>query len=330
MPAGNLPEFALLAIAETRPDPAFAEGVLSGLAQSPPAIPARWFYDEQGSLLFEAITDLPEYYPTRTEIGILRSAMPEIAAAVGKGRAVVDYGAGALAKTPLLLRGIAPSLYAPVDISGVHLRASAEALQKDFHDLPIMPVEADFTRPFELPAEVGDHPRLGFFPGSTIGNLVPPSAVDLLRSFRRTLGTGALLLIGMDRVKDPARLVAAYDDAAGVTGRFNLNLLERINRELDGDVPVDAFTHEARWNAGLSRIEMHLVAQRDVDFTVQGKRFHFARGESIHTENSHKYTSESARTLLLAGGWMPLKEWTDPAGDFSLVLARADPERMAP
>lgn len=320
----------MLATVETRPDPAFARAVLEGLQQDPPAIPARWFYDEEGSVLFEQITDLPEYYPTRTEIGILRSAMPEIAAAVGTGRAVVDYGAGALAKTPLLLRGIAPALYAPVDISGAHLRANAEALQEDFPSLPIFPVEADFTRAFDLPAEVGDHPRLGFFPGSTIGNLVPASAVDLLRSFRQTLGTGALLLIGMDRVKAPGRLVAAYDDAAGVTGRFNLNLLHRINRELGGDIPVDAFAHEARWNASMARIEMHLVADRDVSFTIDGRTFRFAAGESIHTENSHKYTAESARLLLLAGGWTPFKEWSDPAGDFALLLARADPERMAP
>jgi dimethylhistidine N-methyltransferase len=319
----------LLAIAETMPS-AFARGVLDGLTQDPPAIPARWFYDEAGSRLFDAITDLPEYYPTRTEIGILSAAMPEIATAIGPGRAVIDYGAGSLAKTPLLLEGIDPALYSPVDISGVHLRAAAEALGKRFPALPILPVEADFTTPFPLPAEVGRHPRLGFFPGSTVGNLVPASAVDLLRSFRETLGTGALLLIGMDRVKAPERLVAAYDDADGVTARFNLNLLYRINRELDGTIPIDAFAHEARWNEAHSRIEMHLVAARTVDFTVAGRSFHFAQGSSIHTENSHKYTAESGRLLLLAGGWTPLREWTDRANDFALLLARAEPERMAP
>lgn len=319
----------MLAIAETV-DPAFVRDVLAGLAQNPPAIPARWFYDEQGSRLFDAITRLPEYYPTETEIGILERAMPEIAAAVGCGRAVVDYGAGSLTKTPVLLDGIRPALYAPVDISGAHLRDSAAALATRFPSLPILPIEADFTRPFALPAEVGPHPRLGFFPGSTIGNFVPGSAVDLLRSFRRTLGTGALLLIGMDRVKEPERLVAAYDDAAGVTAAFNLNLLHRINRELDGTVPIDAFRHEARWNAALSRIEMHLVAQRAADFSVAGQPFRIAAGASIHTENSHKYTAESGRLLLLAGGWTPRAEWTDLAGDFALLLAAADPERMAP
>jgi dimethylhistidine N-methyltransferase len=311
-------------------DSAFARAVLAGLAQEPPAIPARWFYDEAGSALFDRITELPEYYPTRTEIGLLGSAMTEIAAAIGPARAVVDYGAGSLTKTPLLLEGIAPALYVPVDISGAHLRASAEALQQRFPALPILPVEADFTRPFPLPPEVARHSRLGFFPGSTIGNLVPASAVDLLRSFRATLETGALLLIGMDRVKEPARLVAAYDDEAGVTAAFNRNLLLRINRQLGGTIPIDAFAHEARWRADLARIEMHLVARRDVTFEVAGHAFRFAKGASIHTENSHKYTAESGRLLLLAGGWTPVGEWTDPAGDFALVLARAEPERRAP
>lgn len=311
-------------------DPAFARDVLKGLAQDPPAISARWFYDEAGSALFDRITELPEYYPTRTEVALLGEVMPAIAAAVGPGRAVVDYGAGSLTKTPLLLQGIEPALYVPVDISGTHLRASADALRSQFATLPIRPVEADFTRPFPLPAELVDHPRLGFFPGSTIGNLVPASAVDLLRSFRETLGTGALLLIGMDRVKESARLVAAYDDAQGVTAAFNLNLLARINRELGGTIPLGAFAHEARWEPALARIEMHLVARRDVAFEVAGRSFRLAEGASIHTENSHKYTATSGRLLLLAGDWTPVAEWTDPAGDFALVLARADPERSAP
>lgn len=319
----------MLTISE-RVDPAFRQGVLAGLAQDPPAIPARWFYDARGSALFEAITDLPEYYPTRTEIGILRAHMAEIAAAVGPSRAVVDYGAGALAKTPLLLEGIAPALYVPVDISGAHLRASAASLQQRFPALSIQPVEADFTQPLALPQEIAAHPRLGFFPGSTIGNLVPASAVDLLRSFRATLGTNALLLIGMDRVKAAGRLIAAYEDASGVTAAFNLNLLERINRELDGNLPIEAFAHEARWNARLGRIEMHLMATRDLRFTVAGQEFALAEGASIHTENSHKYTAESGRLLLLAGGWTPQSEWTDPAGDFALVLAKAEPVRTAP
>jgi len=173
-------------------------------------------------------------------------------------------------------------------------------------------------------------PRLGFFPGSTIGNFVPRTATDLLRQFRALLGACSYLLIGIDRVKPVERLLAAYDDRGGVTAEFNLNLLVRINRELDGDLPVDAFLHEARWNDILSRIEMHLVATRDVEFTVAGRPFQVAEGASIHTENSHKYEQRGARVLLLAGGWTPLAEWTDAAQDFSIVLARAEPERFAP
>ena len=173
-------------------------------------------------------------------------------------------------------------------------------------------------------------PRLGFFPGSTIGNFVPRSGTDLLRHFRSLLGTGALLLIGMDRVKRVERLIAAYDDPEGVTAQFTLNLLSRINRELDGDIPVEAFRHEARWNDILSRIEIHLVATRDLAFTVSGRPFTFVRGSSIHAENSHKYGPRGARLLLLAGGWTPVAEWSDGAGDFSIVLAEAQPERFAP
>jgi uncharacterized SAM-dependent methyltransferase len=173
-------------------------------------------------------------------------------------------------------------------------------------------------------------PKLGFFPGSTIGNFVPWSATDLLRHFRALLGPGAQLLIGTDRVKSVERLLAAYDDPEGVTAAFNLNLLERINRELGGDIPVDAFRHEARWNEIVARIEMHLVATRDVAFSIAGKGFRFAEGASIHTENSHKYAERSARTLLLAGGWTPLVEWTDASGDFAEILAVAEPERFAP
>jgi uncharacterized SAM-dependent methyltransferase len=193
-----------------------------------------------------------------------------------------------------------------------------------------MPVVADFARPFALPGGIDNLPKLGFFPGSTIGNFVPWSATDLLRQFRALLGPGAQLLIGMDRVKPVDRLIAAYDDPQGVTAEFDLNLLTRINRELDGDIPVDAFRHEARWNDILSRIEMHLVAVRDVEFSIAGRRFHFARGSSIHTENSHKYGARGGRVLLLAGGWTPLAEWSDADGDFAEILAVAEPERFAP
>jgi dimethylhistidine N-methyltransferase len=311
-------------------DDEFRRDVLAGLAAPVPAIPARWLYDQRGSELFDQITRLPEYYPTRTETALLERIMPEVAAAVGPGSAVVEFGAGSLTKTPILLEAIDPALYVPIDISGDYLRDAADALAERFPALPIHPVEANFSDPLDLAAVAGAGPRLGFFPGGTIGNFVPASATDLLRHFRRTLGVGARLLIGMDRVKAPERLLAAYDDAQGVTAAFNLNLLERINRELGGTVPVDEFRHEARWNDRLGRIEMHLVAQRDVTFEVAGQRFALAAGHSIHTENSHKYGPRGGRLLLLAGGWTPIGEWTDEAGDFAAVLAQAEAERFAP
>lgn len=311
-------------------DPAFRNDVLRGLKQQPPSIPARWLYDSQGSELFDAITRLPEYYPTRTETALLQRIMPEVAERVGPGRAVVEFGAGSLTKTPILLEAIEPALYVPIDISGDYLRASAAELAERMPALAIHPVEANFGLAMELPADAMQHPRLGFFPGSTIGNFVPRTATDLLRHFRATLGTGSLLLIGMDRVKPVERLMRAYDDARGVTAAFNLNLLHRINRELGGDIPVDAFRHQARWDDMLSRIEMHLVAERDVEFGIAGERFRFVAGASIHTENSHKYGPRGGRMLLLAGGWTPLAEWTDPARDFALVLAQAQPNRFAP
>ncbi|MFC4296099.1 L-histidine N(alpha)-methyltransferase [Novosphingobium tardum] len=311
-------------------DRAFREDVLRGLAQRQKAVPSRWFYDEAGSRLFEDITALAAYYPTRAETEILARRGSEIAGLTGEGRAVVEFGSGSSAKTPHLLRAIAPAAYVPIDISGDFLRKSSAALAADFPGLAVFPVEADFTKPVELPGLVAGLPKLGFFPGSTIGNLVPPTAVDLLRSMRATLGDGSQLLIGLDLIKDPAMLVAAYDDAEGVTAAFNLNLLDRINRELDGDIPVAAFRHEARWNDSLSRIEMHLVAGSDVDFEVAGQPFAIRAGESIHTENSHKYEPRGSTMLLLAGGWTPLARWTDSQERFSVVLAEASEPRSAP
>ena len=309
---------------------AFRDDVVAGLSAPIPAVPARWLYDRTGSELFDEITRLPDYYPTRTETALLRSVIPEVAALVPKRSAVVEFGAGSATKTPILLESVDPALYVPVDISGDYLAQSAQELRGRFPDLQVEPVVADFVRPFTLPAAVEKLRRLGFFPGSTIGNFVPRSATDLLRQFRELLGDGSQLLIGMDRVKPVERLVAAYDDPAGVTARFNVNLLERINRELDGTIPLDAFRHEARWNDILSRIEMHLMALRDVEFEVSGRRFAFKRGETIHTENSHKYGRRGARVLLLAGGWTPLAEWSDAAGEFSVILAEAMPNRLAP
>ena len=228
-------------------DPAIRADVLAGLAAPIPAIPARWLYDRRGSELFEAITDVPEYYLTRTERVLLERHSPDVAHLAGTGDAVVEFGSGSSAKTPILLRAVQPSAYVPIDISGEFLRDSAAALAVEFPSLPIHPVEADFMRPITLPEAVAGAPKLGFFPGSTIGNLVARTAVDLLRAMKDTLGVGAFLLIGMDRIKDEEQLLAAYDDAQGVTAAFNLNLLDRINRELDGTIPVDRFRHRALW-----------------------------------------------------------------------------------
>jgi L-histidine Nalpha-methyltransferase len=308
----------------------FRADVLAGLAEPQKAIPARWFYDDWGSQLFEDITQCPEYYPTPAETEILTTRSAEIAELIGEGRAVVEFGSGSSVKTPLLLSAIGPSAYVPLDIAGDFLRTSAAALSEKFPALPVHPVEADFMRRVELPSEVARLPKLGFFPGSTIGNMIARTATDLLRNMRATLGEGALLLIGMDLVKDEDVLLAAYDDAAGVTARFNLNLLARINRELDGDIPIEAFAHQARWNDAFARIEMHLIAREDVTFTVSGQRFAMKAGTSIHTENSHKFTKRSAQMLLGAGGWEPRARWTDKARQFSLMLAESRAPRSAP
>ncbi|WP_271078301.1 L-histidine N(alpha)-methyltransferase [Aurantiacibacter sp. MUD61] len=323
-------DIRLVDLDEDGVDRAFRADVLTGLKSDQKAIPARWFYDERGSQLFEDITQVEEYYPTRAETEILRERGDEFAQLIGPGRAVVEFGSGSSVKTPLLLSAIEPGAYVPLDISGEFLRAAAADLSAKFPGLPVYPVEADFTKPVQLPSEVTEMPKLGFFPGSTIGNMVARTATDLLRNMRETLGDEALLLIGMDLIKDEATLKSAYDDAAGVTAAFNMNLLTRINRELDGNIPVDAFRHEARWVEPYARIEMHLVAQKDVSFTVSGETFSMQAGETIHTENSHKFDLRSANMMLLAGRWTPVQRWTDAEERFSLILARAAMPRTAP
>lgn len=309
---------------------AFARDVVAGLSQARKVIPARYFYDRRGSELFEAITELPEYYPTRTEIGLLETHGADIARLTGKRRVVVEFGSGSSTKTPLLLAEVDAAAYVPIDISADFLRDAAAALAARHPGLDVLPLAGDFTRPMALPASVRGQPMVGFFPGSTIGNLDHAAAVDLLRAFRATLGADARLVIGIDRRKNPRLLEAAYDDAAGVTAAFNLNLLHRLNRELDGDVPVDAFEHRAVWNDAVGRIEMHLVAQRDLAFTVAGRRFAMTAGETIHTENSHKYTVEEARLLARASGWEPLAAWSDARELFSLHVWTAPADHMQP
>lgn len=313
----------------TRERTEFAETVIAGLSQRQKVIPARYFYDRRGSELFEAITKLPEYYPTRTETALLREHARDIERLAGASRTVVEFGSGSSAKTPLLLRAVRPATYVPIDISGEFLADAALALAGGHPDLQVIALTGDFVRPLRLPSAARE-PILGFFPGSTIGNFAPPAAVDLLRNIAATLGPAARMVIGIDTRKNPRLIETAYDDSAGVTAAFNLNLLHRINRELDGSIDVGAFEHRAEWNDLLGRIEMHLVAQEEVAFRVAGRTFSMRAGETIHTENSYKYRPEEAKLLARASGWEPMAAWTDSEGLFSLhVWARAE-EGMAP
>jgi len=306
-------------------DGTFARDVIRGFSQPRKSIPARYFYDLRGSELFDEITRLPEYYPTRTELGLLRRHTADLARLAGHRRTVVEFGAGSATKTPVLLDAVGAETFVAIDISGEYLARSVAALAQTRPGLRVVPVEGDFTRPLDLAAL--PRPLTGFFSGSTIGNFGHRAAVDLLRSFRATLGDDARLVIGIDTRKNPHLLEAAYDDAAGVTARFNLNLLARINRELGGTIPVDAFDHRAFWHDGHGRIEMHLVATRDLAFQVQGRHFAMRGGETIHTENSYKYTAAEARVIARAAGWEPLVHWTDPEALFGLhVWAAATDE----
>lgn len=306
----------------------FAEAVRTGLTQRPRTIPARYFYDLRGSELFEDITGLPEYYPTRTETALLRTHAADLARLAGQGRPIIEFGAGSATKTPLLIAATGATTYVPVDISGEFLEQSVATLAHAHPQLRIVPVVGDFSRPLDLPQL--NRPLTGFFPGSTIGNFDQTAAVDLLRSFRQTLGRDARLVIGIDTVKDVPVLEAAYDDAAGVTAAFNLNLLDRINRELGGTIPVDAFEHRAVWDQAHGRIEMHLLATRDVEFNAAGRNFSMQSGETIHTENSHKYTLAEARLLARASGWEPTAFWTDSDGLFGLHVWTAADEGAQP
>jgi L-histidine Nalpha-methyltransferase len=297
---------------------AFAGDVIGDLSRQPKRLSPKYFYDAAGSELFEQITLLPEYYPTRTELSILRDRGSAIAAIVPKSAALVEFGAGATTKARLLLKQCAFGAYVPVDISGDFLEAQADALRKDFPDLGVYPVTADFTAPFALPEAVAAMPKVGFFPGSTLGNFEPHEACAFLRSAREILGQGAQMVIGVDLEKDERVLYRAYNDTAGVTGRFNLNVLHRINRELGGNFDLSAFTHRAIYNRERHRIEMHLISRKAQAVRVLGRSFSFRAGESIHTENSYKYSLERFTALAQGSGWTPRECWTDSAGMFSV------------
>ncbi|MET0219162.1 MAG: L-histidine N(alpha)-methyltransferase [Tardiphaga sp.] len=296
----------------------FAADVAEALSQHPKKLSPKYFYDEAGSQLFEQITKLPEYYPTRTELSILSERGKDISAIIPGNAALVEFGAGATTKVRLLLGQCQFGAYVPVDISGDFLTAQAAELRQDFPTLDVHPVVADFTTPFELPDAVKAMPKVGFFPGSTLGNFEPHEACAFLRSARQILGEGALMLIGIDLEKDEHVLHAAYNDAAGVTGQFNKNVLVRINRELGGDFDLGAFAHRAIYNKERHRIEMHLIAKQPQTVHVLGRSFDFRAGESIHTESSYKYSLERFAALARGSGWEPKASWTDADKQFSV------------
>lgn len=302
----------------------FLHDVVTGLSAQPKWMAAKHFYDAEGSRLFERIMELPEYYPTRSEMQTLRTNAAALAALIPEGAALVEFGSGSTAKIRLLLEA-APHIaaYVPVDISADYLEEQAQELHRDFPQLKILPVAADFTKPFELPLGVRKLARVGFFPGSTIGNFEPLAAVAFLRNAARILGADASLIIGVDLVKDEYVLNAAYNDKAGVTAAFNLNLLARINREAGGDFDVRAFSHRAFFNTARERIEMHLVSEKQQTVTVGGETFDFAPGETIHTENSYKYSREGFRDLARQAGWLEQALWTDDGGNFSVRVLKA-------
>ncbi len=302
----------------------FASDVIAGLSAKPKRLPAKYFYDLTGSALFERITQLPEYYPTRREVALLHANAPAIASLFPANCALLEFGAGSSKKARILLGAAATiEAYIPVDISGDFLQQDASQLRRDFPRIGVHPVIADFTASFAVPDAVAELPRVGFFPGSTIGNFEHYEAVQFLRHAGTTLGEGAILIIGVDLVKDISILCPAYNDAEGVTAKFNLNLLARINRELGGNFDLAAFEHHACYNRSRSRIEMHLASLKRQKVRVNGKTINFRLGETIHTENSYKYTIEGFQALAQGAGWSPVDVWSD--GLFSVhAIRRSD------
>ncbi len=305
----------------------FAHDVVAGLTARPKRLSPKYFYDETGARLFEDITLLPEYYPTRAELSILRDNAAEIAGLVPDGAALVEFGSGSSIKARILLSA-APKIaaYVPVDISSEMLAQEADDVRRDFPQLTVLPVEADFTKPFRLPSSVAELPLIGFFPGSTLGNFEPHEASSFLRHARQILGIGSTLIIGLDLVKDAVVLNAAYNDAAGITAKFNLNLLTRINRELDADFDLTGFCHQAFYNSERHRIEMHLASKKRQKVRVAGRLIDFRAGETIHTENSYKYTLESFGALARGSGWTSSAVWTDENKYFSVQVLVAQDE----
>jgi dimethylhistidine N-methyltransferase len=305
---------------------AFAADVIAGLSADPKQLPPKYFYDLAGSGLFDRITQLPEYYPTRSELGLLEQHAAAMVSLFPPGAALLEFGSGSSRKARILLRAAASvEAYVPIDISGDFLQQDAARLRRDFPHLAIHPVVADFTTVTEPPAEIAGKPRAGFFPGSTIGNFEPHEACAFLRRAGQILGAGAVLVVGVDLEKTPEILHRAYNDAEGVTAKFNLNLLARINRELGANFDLAAFEHRAFYNADSHRIEMHLASTKRQKVRIGDTNIDFRAGETIHTENSYKYSIESFQTLAAGSGWSPLKAWTD--GLFSVHAMRMTDDR---
>lgn len=301
------------------PDLEFAASVIEGLSKPRKSLPCRFFYDARGSELFEEITRLPEYYPTRTEIALLEAHAAAMTGGVPEGTVLVEFGSGSSRKTEILLMGL-PRLraYVPVDVSGSALEEAKRRLLQRFPALDVRPIAADFSRPAAFPPDLAKAPKLGFFPGSTIGNFPPLAARTLLAAMRRVLSPEGRLIAGVDLKKDARMLVRAYNDAAGVTAAFNLNLLARINRELEGSFDLAGFHHEAIYDPREGRVEMHLVSMKNQAARVRGLWFRFLAGESIHTENSYKYSILQFQDLARSAGWLPGRVWTDGGNLFSV------------
>lgn len=301
----------------------FLEDVLEGLSKPQKTLPCQYFYDHAGSELFEQITELPEYYPTRTEISILEKNAPDIAQALGPDVLLVEYGAGASTKTRILIEALQqPKGYVPIDVSEAFLLETAELLRQEYPSLPVYPIVGDFMLELGIPSGLDGHP-VGLFPGSTIGNLDDGEIDQFLRASRALLGPDSHFLIELDLRKSPEVLVPAYDDVAGVTAAFNLNLLTRINRELGADFDLNGFQHEAIWNDAQSRIEMHLRSLKPQTVFVGPHRITFSEGETIHTENSRKFDLERFLNLAEATGWALTERWTDAQNYFAIVMLSA-------
>ena len=321
-----MPQAAAVPILDLEPPVADVTAeVIAGLSARPqPTLPAKLFYDERGSKLFEEICDLPEYYPTRTEVAILNACRSELADVIGENATIVEFGSGSTRKVRLLLEAVDVAAYVPVDISRWYLEEAASELNRDWPELLVRPVLADYAQEVPLPDDLPDGPRLGFFPGGTIGNFRPHEAVEFLSRVARTLGPGGRLVVGFDLRKDPAVLHAAYNDRAGVTGAFNLNVLRRLNAEVDADFDLAAWHHYAPFVPGLGRIEMHLVAASDQRVHIDGRAFTFERGTSLRTELSHKFTAGGFATLAAEAGFRVERRWTDPSDLFCVALLRVN------